>query len=155
MSQRTLKQRLEWLYERKPVPTIEVYLDLVGRELFELCQALPFEPGDLGFDDLQLQRRIEPVLDQMHPASAELMLVLCDLLDWELEFEVERVDHYMRNKLYARAAPTHLEVETLHFLHQLLLEVLLWRKEDSARSIKRADLHRAVGSLRLLARALA
>src|SRR5512137_474827 len=58
--------RIEWLYAQRPVPTTDVYLDLVGRELFELCQSFPPAPDEIAFIDDGARARFAPLLAQMH-----------------------------------------------------------------------------------------
>jgi hypothetical protein len=144
--------RIDWLYAQQPVPTSDVYLELVGRELYELCLAFPPSASEIDFIDDGARARFAPLLDRMRPPSAELMLAVADLLDWELDHEVERIDDYMRNERYRTVAPTPLAVEALHLLFRGLFERLLERQENSTRRVPRRELHKAVASFRRLAR---
>lgn len=144
--------RIDWLYAQRPVPTLDVYLDLVGRELYELCLAFPPAGNEIAFLDENVRARFAPLLDQMTAPTADLMLGVADLLDWEIEHEVERIDDYMRNERYGRVAATPIEVESLHLLYRGLFERLLERQENSTRRVPRHELHKAVASFRRLAR---
>ncbi|MBN2362041.1 MAG: hypothetical protein JXR83_21495 [Deltaproteobacteria bacterium] len=140
--------RIDWLYAQRPVPTTEVYLDLVGRELYELCLVFPPAPNEIAFLDDQVRARFEPLLGQMSAPTADLMLAVADLLDWETDHEVERIDEYMRDERYRTVAPSPVAVEAMHLLYRGLFDRLLERKENSARPFPRRDLHRAIASFR-------
>jgi len=146
--------RLDWIYAQKPVPTVNVYLDLVGQELFELCRMIPLSAQDVEFLQEGARRRFADHLEEMRPPSRELTLLIADLLEWELGREYERIDDFMRNERFREAAPTARDVHTLHFLQQVLLDRLLERQEHSAHPVRRDDLLRAVESLRRCARLL-
>ncbi len=148
------KDLIDRLYETRPVATLEVYLQLVGGELFELCQRFPPAPEQIQFDSPRMRDRFTPLLDRMSAPSAELMLVLTELLDWEIDHEIERVDQFMRSESYSAVVHSDLELESMHLLRHLLLETLLGRKESSSHKIKRQELHQAVETFRGLCRQL-
>lgn len=145
--------RIDWLYAQRPVPTRDVYLDLVGGELYELCLAFPPTPDEIAFLDENARSRFAPQLDRMAPPAVDLMLAVADLLDWEIDHEVERIDDYMRNERYRDVAPTPIVVETMHLLYRGLLERLLERQENSTRRVLRRELHKAIASFRRRAQA--
>jgi hypothetical protein len=144
--------RLDWIYAQKPVPTVHVYLDLVGQELYELCRMIPLPEQDVEFMQEGARRRFAEHLDEMRPPTRELTLLIADLLEWELGREYERIDDFMRNERYRGAAPTAGDVHTMHFLQQVLLDRLLERQEHSSHPVRRQELLRAVESLRRCAR---
>lgn len=146
--------RLDWIYAQKPVPAGDAYLDLVGRELFELCRALPFSCEEIEFLQEGARRRFADHLEEMRIPSRALMLLLADLLQWELERDYDRIDDFMRNERYRDVATSAVDVHTMHFLQQVLLDRLLERQENSSRPLRRLQLLRAVDSFRRCARHL-
>ena len=143
-----LWQRSEWLYEQQPVSSAEVYLDLVGRELHELCVAFPPAVHEVDFLDQRMQNRFAPLLPSMRHLSSEQMLLLADLLQWELERDLPCIDDFMAQQRYRPIFDTPADVEAMHFLHRLLLDRLLERLERNNFALKRKDLQRTLDVLR-------
>ena len=140
--------RIDWLYEQKPVATVDVYLGLVGMEQFEICRNFPPALTDVDFlNDSDLARYTE-LWPQMRAPDDKLILELARILDWGIDRDIETIDRYMRAQAYAEAAPGEVEQAVLHVLHQVLFDVLLWRKEYSKKGFARGKLHQAVQAFR-------
>ncbi len=140
--------RIDWLYERKAVATLDVYLGLVGVELYEICKNFPPPFDSVEFADPSRRERYQKFWPQLKTPGPALMLELARLLDWEIDRDIGMIDRYMRSEAYADKLGDPLEVEVLHLLHQTLLDVLLWRKERSKRSFARSRLHQALQAFR-------
>lgn len=140
--------RIDWLYEQKPLATTDVYLGLVGIELFEICRSFPPLLADVDFLSAKDLDRYTKIWPQMAAPDAKLMQELARILDWEIDRDIEIIDRYMRSESFVEAAPSPVDQAVLHMLHQVLLDVLLWRKETSKRGFARSKLHQALQSFR-------
>lgn len=150
-----MSQRLDQLYAQKPRATVEVYLELVGQELYEICLAFPPHPSEIAFANaLEKQRFVEnhPYLRQ---PDASFMILLAQVLAWEIDRELERLDHFFRNDGPTAVCASQAQVFAFHFLQQLLLERLLSRQETSSHQLKRRDLLRSIERFRFLSQQLA
>lgn len=141
-------RRIDWLYERKTIATIDVYLGLVGAELLELCQNFPPPLAEVDFAEAETRARFQDGWSLLKPPTPQLMLELAKILDWEIDRELELIDRYMRSAAYDDVVTQAAEVDALHILHQVLWDCLLWRRETSTRGFPRARLHDAVKAFR-------
>lgn len=140
--------RIDRLYEQKPLATVDLYLGLVGLELFEICRNFPPPLQDVDFLSEQDLARYAKLWPQMRSPDAKMMQELARILDWEIDRDIETIDRYMRSQAYAEAAPDDAARAVLHLLHQVLFDLMLWRKEYSKKNFVRSKLHQAVQAFR-------
>lgn len=133
-------KKYEPLLEAKARPAKDVLVDLLAKELVEMCQTFPPEEHSIEWEDQSLQKRLEGRVDELPKPDVALVDEVGRLMTWDLEREIEAIDHYFRNERYGDAAPTPAHVDALHVLWRVGVEILLQRKEEADTFLKRADL---------------
>jgi hypothetical protein len=127
-------KRYEPILEAKPVSGADAVADLVAKEIVELYEAFPPAEDSITWEDPLLEAKLKGRLHELPALDGPMVELLSKILTWELEHEVEAIDHMMRNDLHRAAATTPAHVEALHLLWRVVLEHLYQRK-DEARGI--------------------
>lgn len=140
-------KRYEPLLEAKAVPVKDALIDLLAKELVEMCQTFPPEERQIEWHDESLRRRLEGRVAELPRPDPKLVEEISRLVVWDLERELDAIDHYFRNEKYGDACPTPRHVDTLHVLWRVGVEVLLTRKDEVQHFLKRTDLVEAAGKL--------
>lgn len=133
-------KRYEPILEAKAVPAKDALVDLLAKELVEMCQSFPPEERQVEWHDENLRRRLQGRLQELPKADPALVDEVSRLMVWDLEREFEAIDHYFRNQAFGAACPTALHVEALQLLWRVGVEVLLTRKDEAQHHLKRKDL---------------
>lgn len=133
-------KRYEPLLEAKAVPAKEAVMDLMAKELCEICEAFPPRASDVGWEDPRKQARFAPILEDLPRVSLDQADLLGRIVALDLAHEIDAIDHLFRNRHHKEACPTKDHEEALHFLWPLMVEVLLARKEELQGLLKGKDL---------------
>ncbi len=140
-------KRYEPLLEQKAVPAKDALVDLIAKELVEMCQSFPPEERQVEWHDEHLRRRLEGRLQELPKADPAFIDEVSRLIVWDLEREFDAIDHYFRNQSYGDVCPSALHVDALQLLWRVGVEVLLTRKDDADPHLKRKDLVTAAKKL--------
>lgn len=140
-------KRYEPLLEAKAVPVKDALVDLLAKELVEMCQTFPPDERQVEWHDQSLRRRLEGHMAELPKADPKLVDEVSRLMVWDLEREIDAIDHYFRNAKYGDACPTPRHVDALHLLWRVGVEVLLTWKDEAQHHLKRADLVVAAAKL--------
>jgi hypothetical protein len=130
----------EPLLEAKSRPAGDVLLDYLARELTDVCEAFPPAPDEIEWQSSRAEARFASQLEHMPRVDANLAALLARIVIWDLQGEIEAIDHLFRNENHREACPTHLHEEALHFLWAFMMEHLLSRQEEAEGKLKRRDL---------------
>lgn len=133
-------KRYEPILEQKPMSGAEAVADLVAKEIVELLEAFPPPEESVTWEDPVLAERLGGRLHELPRLDGAMVDLLAKLVTWDLEHEIDAIDHLLRNDLHRQAAPTPLHVEAMHLLWRILLEHLYQRKDDAKGILKRKDL---------------
>jgi hypothetical protein len=122
------KNPYEWLYEREKQPLKEYVLDEVAKHLAKAVESFPPQIEEWESEELRL--RFAPLLSTMadRPRLGVVRIAL-KLYRWELERDVEAIDHFVRNHQWSEEEATPAEIELATFLWQYWLEQTLAFKE--------------------------
>ena len=122
------KNPYEWLYEREKQPLKEYVLDEVAKHLSRAVEAFP--PSIEEWENEELRTRYAPLLATVtQRPRVGVVRVALRLYRWELERDVEAIDHYMRNQHWAAEELSPIELEVATFLWQYWLDQTLAFKE--------------------------
>lgn len=133
-------KRYEPLLEQKPMSGTEAVVDLVAKEIVELLEAFPPAEDSVEWEDEALAARLRGRLHELPRIDGAMIDLIARLVTWDVEHEVEAVDHFLRNDRHRQAAPTAAHVEVMHLLWRALLEHLYQRKDEAQGILKRKDL---------------
>jgi hypothetical protein len=133
-------KRYEPILEQKPVSGPDAVVDLIARELVEVLEAFPPAEDAIEWEDQALAAKLKGNLHELPRLDGAFVDLLAKVITWDLEQEIEAIDHLMRNHLHRDAAPTERHVQALHLLWRALLEHLYQRKEEAGGILKRAHL---------------
>lgn len=134
----------EALLEAKAVPAKEVLLDLIADELVEICTTFPPRASDIIWFDGALRDTWAHRIDGLPPINASMASIMGQLLHWDLQHEIEAIDHFVRNRLWRNGCSSELEWGAVQICWRYGLELLYQRKEDCTGILKRADLTQIV-----------
>ncbi len=131
-----MRSRWDHLYDLKPVPLTEHFLEEAAKLLAQDLAKWPLEveawatPAD--------QARFGPLVasDSARPDDA-VWTAAFSLARLELEREFEQIDDYMRNERWRAVTPPGMGVEQLHFLTRFLTEQMLGIAEATEGRLKR------------------
>lgn len=134
----------EALLEAKVVPAKEVLLDLIAKELLEMCATFPPRASEIIWFDGALRDTWAHRIEDLPPIHAPMAAVMGELLLWDLQHEIEAIDHFVRNALWRKACASELEWGAVQICWRSGLELLYQRKEDCSGIVNRADLIQVV-----------
>jgi hypothetical protein len=140
-------KRYEPLLEAKARPAKDVLIELLAKELVEMCQTFPPAENQIEWEDPALRRRLEGRVHELPKCDPALVDEVSRLIVWDLGHEPEAIDHYFRNDVYGDAAPTPAHVDAIHVLWRVGTDILLARKEEAQTLLKRKDLIEAASQL--------
>lgn len=133
-------KKYEPILEARPRPGEEVIKDLIAKELVELFESFPPDERNVEWEDAALERRFKGRLGELPRLDIAMVNALARLVTWDLDHEIEAIEHWFRNDQHRTEAPTPAHVEALHFLWRTVAEHLYQRKEECRGVLKRQDL---------------
>ncbi|OGQ24714.1 MAG: hypothetical protein A2138_07930 [Deltaproteobacteria bacterium RBG_16_71_12] len=133
-------KRYEPILEARPRAGEDVIKDLIGKELVDLYEAFPPAESDISWEDAALERRFRGRLAELPRLDAAMVDALSRIVAWDLDHEIDAIEHFFRNELHRQAAPTPAHLDALHFLWRSVVEHLYARKEECRGILKRQDL---------------
>lgn len=146
-------KRYEPLLEAKTVSGASALTDLIAREVVELWEAFPPAEHEVAWEDPTLEARLAGRLGELPRLDPAFVDLVAQLVTWDLEHEMDAIDHLLRNDRHRAAAPTAAHVEAMHLLWRALVEHLYQRKDDADGILKRAHLVEIVEKARVRFRA--
>lgn len=150
-------KKYEPILEAKPRAGEEVVKELIAKELVELYESFPPDERMVEWEDPALERRFRGRVAELPRLDAPLVNALSRIVTWDLDHEIDAIEHYFRNELHRESAPTPSHVDALHFLWRTVVEHLYARKDECRGALKRKDLGDIVeeARVRFLARRIA
>jgi hypothetical protein len=133
-------KRYEPLLETKPISVEQALVDLLAKELCEMCRTFPPQDDAVDWHDEHLRRRVGGRLKELPTPGPDLVDLVAQLIVWDLQHETEAIDHFFRNRRYGDVCPTQDHVDTLQILWRVGFDALLERKEETHHPLTRADL---------------
>lgn len=133
-------KRYEPLLETKAVSGTEALIDLIAKEIVELWEAFPPKENDVAWEDPKLQARLAGRLMDLPKLDGPFVDLVATLVSWDLQHDVDAIEHLLRNNHHRQAAPTSNHVEAMHLLWRAVLEHVYQRKDDAQGILKTADL---------------
>jgi len=125
----------EALMETKPVPAIDVLVTMIAKEAAEMCFHYPPKAHEIEWIDMRLKKRLSDNLADAPKIDLGQVKLIEQLVLWDLEHEIEAIDHFFRNDLHREIADSAEKVDALHFLWRGILEMFSMRKEESKRTL--------------------
>lgn len=135
-------KRYEPLLEAKPTPVREVLVDLIAKELCEMCEHFPPPEHLVAWEDAHLQRRLAGRLHDLPKMAPDMVDLVGRLIALDLNHDADAIDHIFRNAGYAEACPTALHLDAVRLCWRTGLEALYETKDQLPHLLKRADLVR-------------
>lgn len=128
--------RWDYLYELKPVPVAEAFVEEAAKVIAKDLEAWPLQVSEWATP--QDAARFGPLLapDSARPDAATFAEAF-KLARLELMREFEQIDDYMRNERWRRALPPARGVDLLLFLSRYLTEQMLSINEATEGRVKR------------------
>ena len=133
-------KKYEPILEAKPRAGEEVVKELIAKELVELYESFPPDERQVEWEDATLERRFRGRLAELPRLDAALVRALSRIVTWDLDHEIEAIEHFFRNELHREGAPSPAHVDALHFLWRTVMEHLHVRKDECRGALKRKDL---------------
>jgi hypothetical protein len=135
-----MPSRWERLFETKPIPILEHFVEEIAKLLTAELRKWPLEIEELDLQSDAGQRYaslFEPGAPRPAPAVFNEAFLL---VRWELERELDAYDDYMRNERYLERGLAPTDKPALLFISQWLLEQLLGVAEATRGRVKRKHL---------------
>ena len=133
-------KRYEPLLEAKSVPVREALIDLIAKELCEMCESFPPEEASIEWQDEALRRRLQGRLRDLPRIDGAMADLVSRLLVLDLSHEVEAIDHLFRNEGYRDACPSDAHLDAVKLCWRAGLELLYQRKDEVSGHLKGTDL---------------
>lgn len=133
-------KRYEPLLDARPVPVREALIDLIAKELAEMCETFPPPEGIVEWQDEHLRRRLEGRLAELPKIDGAMADLVSKLIALDLAHEIEAIDHLFRNEGFRDACPSEAHLDAVKLCWRAGLEVLYQRKDELPDHLRRADL---------------
>lgn len=134
----------EALLEAKKVPAKEVLLDLIADELMEMCAAFPPRAAEIVWYDRSLRETWAHRIEDLPPINQSMASLIGKLVLWDLQHEIEAIDHFVRNGRWREACSSEMDWGAVQICWRSGLELLYQRKEDCSGILRREDLEKIV-----------
>lgn len=131
-----MRSRWDYLYDLKPVPLTEHFVEEVSKLVAQDLKAWPLQVEE--WATAQDEARFAPLLAPEAPRPAEpIYEAAFKLARLELMREYEQIDDYMRNERWRAATPPGTGFDLLLFLSRYLTEQMLAIGDATEGRIKR------------------
>jgi len=137
-------KRYEALLESKPVPAKDALMDLLAKELVELCEAFPPRSDEVEFELEQQRARFADKLERMPKIDLAMAEALVHVVTLDLAREHDAVSAWFRNRVFEDTCTHPYAEDALLFLWPFVVELLHQRKDEARNALTRRDLSEIV-----------